>query len=142
MIGGQVLDLASENKNIDLDTVMTIHMLKTGALIKASAELGAIVGGANEKQIKLASKFAENIGLAFQIVDDILDVCGDEKELGKPIGSDEQNKKTTFVTIKGIESAQKEVERLTTEATNILHELSYKDDFLFELSNFLCKRKS
>ena len=107
MIGGQVVDLESEGKgDVDEKTLTYMHNRKTGALIKVSVVSGAIAAGATDEQIEALVKFADNIGLAFQVQDDILDFTGDEKTLGKPIGSDKENKKTTYVTLLGVEKAK------------------------------------
>lgn len=106
MIGGQVIDLASEGKQVHLETLNTLYELKTGALLRASAKLGCIAGGADAKMMKIADDYAKALGLAFQITDDILDVVGSKEKLGKPIGSDENSHKTTYVTLFGIEGAK------------------------------------
>ncbi|SFH52003.1 geranylgeranyl diphosphate synthase, type II [Pseudobutyrivibrio sp. OR37] len=142
MIGGQVVDVESE-KNLSAMTeekIDFIYELKTGALIEASMEIGAILAGATEEQIKLIESVASKIGMAFQIQDDILDIEGDEAVLGKPIGSDERNEKSTYVTFKGIEKSKEEVKRLTDEAIAILEKLPYENDFLVDLLQYLVYR--
>ncbi len=117
MIGGQVIDLLNENNSdVSFKTLKLADNLKTGALISAACSLGCIVAGASREQILSAKKFGELIGLAFQIKDDILDVTSSLEKLGKLTGSDDQNGKTTYVTLLGIEECEKLVEKLTTEA--------------------------
>lgn len=120
MIGGQVIDLKYESENPNIAQLLDVHRLKTGALISAACRLGCVAGNASEAQLEAAGKYAEKLGIAFQIKDDILDVVGDSEVLGKPVGSDAENNKTTYVTIKGIEESQRDVEALTTEAISAL----------------------
>ena len=140
MIGGQVIDLEHEGKKIDSDTLETLHLLKTGALIQASAMLGSVCAEAPNSDIIRVSEFARLIGLAFQVKDDILDVLGDEKELGKPIGSDSENEKSTFVTLYGLEEAQKMLEDYTNKAISLLDVYKEKGEFLKEFSKYLLNR--
>ncbi|MBR5951753.1 MAG: polyprenyl synthetase family protein, partial [Pseudobutyrivibrio sp.] len=118
MIGGQVVDVMSEKHQLDIDEekLHFIYELKTGALIEASMMIGAALAGASEEEITTVESVASMIGMAFQIQDDILDIEGDEAKLGKPIGSDERNEKSTYVTFAGIEKSKHEVRRLTDEA--------------------------
>ena len=120
MIGGQVIDLKYENSKAPLEVVLELYRLKTGALLKAAATIGCILAGADDIKTENACKIAEKIGLAFQIRDDILDIIGDEKVLGKPIGSDSEQNKSTYVSIVGVENAQKDVIKLTDEAISLL----------------------
>ncbi len=141
MIGGQVVDLRSEGKTIDYDRLKTMHALKTGALIKCAVELGCICAGADEEKTNQLLEYAEKLGLAFQIVDDILDVIGNEEELGKPIGSDKASDKTTYVTLFGLETAQEMANKTTQEAKNAIS--NFKDnEFLITLADTLATRKS
>lgn len=140
MIGGQVIDLFYEDKKADENILKTICTLKTGALIKAACKIGAILGGADEDRIKAAENYAEYLGLAFQIVDDILDVVGDQDKLGKPINSDLENNKSTFVTLFGIEKCKKLVEELTEKAKSSLDIFGETADELKDLADYLCKR--
>ena len=142
MIGGQVVDLISEGKQIDLDTVMYIHKLKTCALIQAAVSMGCIAAGKDDKTIKKAAEYGYNLGLAFQIVDDILDVEGDEKLLGKPIGSDSEQDKCTYVTIAGLEKAKEDAKAYTQKAIDVLKELGITDKFLYDLTNMLLSRNN
>lgn len=116
MIGGQVIDLKYESEHPGISQLLFVHSLKTGALISSACMLGCIAGGANDEQIRAAGVFANNLGIAFQIKDDILDVVGDSAVLGKPVGSDASNSKTTYVTVNGIEKSQQDVEMYTAEA--------------------------
>lgn len=135
MIGGQVIDLIYEKKNPNINQLLTVYKMKTGALISAACLMGCISAGASDEQIAAASKFAYSLGIAFQIQDDILDIIGDEQKLGKPIGSDAENNKTTYATLVGIEKAKSDVKTLTDAAieqlkyfenTEFLELLSYK----------------
>ena len=116
MIGGQVIDLKYEDKSTDLNVVKELYRLKTGGLLKAAATIGCILADASEDKISSAIEFAEKLGIAFQIRDDILDVISTEEELGKPIGSDSESQKSTYVSLVGLETAQKDVQRYTGEA--------------------------
>ncbi|RKD27873.1 geranylgeranyl diphosphate synthase, type II [Caminicella sporogenes DSM 14501] len=137
MIGGQVVDLESEGKEIDKETLEFIHLKKTTALIEASIKAGAIIGGANEQEYGALSEYGRNIGLAFQIVDDILDVVGDEKKLGKKVGSDFNNDKSTYVSLFGVDKSKKIAKDLINRSINVLEIFGEKADFLRELSRFL-----
>lgn len=141
MIGGQVLDLKYESADPSISELLTVHKLKTGALISAACLLGCIAGGADSDKISAASKFAYNLGIAFQIKDDLLDVLGDEEKLGKPIGSDAQNDKITYVSLVGVEKAQKDVETLTYSAVEQLNKF-VDTEFIRELANYLINRES
>lgn len=140
MIGGQTIDLLSEEKTVGEDVLREICALKTGALIKAACTIGCILANASENEILAATKYAECLGLAFQIEDDILDCIGDEQKLGKPIHSDEDNNKSTFVTVFGIERCKEKVAKLTEEAKNALNIFGSKADNLKALADFLCNR--
>ena len=140
MIGGQVIDMESEDKDVDSVTLMTMHLCKTGALIMAAAKMGALVGGASKEDILKMESFSRYLGIAFQIKDDILDVEGNAELLGKPIGSDKTNHKTTFVSLYGIEQAKKMLEDYTTKAIDIISEYGENAEFLKEFSNYLLSR--
>ncbi len=140
MIGGQVMDLSFEKNKPDAELLRTMYIKKTGCLISAAAEIGAIIGGATEEQIAIAQNFAINLGLAFQIIDDILDVTGDEAVLGKPIGSDAENGKTTLVTLLGIDEARLLAKQLTDEALGLLSKFSGDTTNLRELTKYLLDR--
>lgn len=140
MIGGQVIDLIFEKADPSVKELLTVYRLKTGALISAACLLGCISAGASEEQLTAASNFAYSLGVAFQIQDDILDIIGDEKKLGKPVGSDADNNKTTYVTKVGIEKARADVEKLTNIAIDALS--CFKDsEFLKELALNLINRE-
>lgn len=141
MIGGQTVDIMSEGRPQTKDSLDYINELKTGALIEASMMAGAILAGATQSEVDVIEKVASNIGLAFQIKDDILDVTGDEEEIGKPVHSDEKNNKSTYVNIMGIDEAAKEVKRLSTEAEESLKSLGKEDEFLLMLIDWLISRK-
>ena len=142
MIGGQVVDLRNEDKPCGLDVLSTMDSLKTGALIKCSSLLGVISAKGSEEKLNAAAVYAENLGHAFQIVDDILDVIGDEKELGKPIGSDAESNKSTYVSILGIEKSQKYADELTKKAIDALEIFGSEGDFLRNLAMSLVSRKN
>lgn len=142
MIGGQVVDLESEGKKISLDELRYIHRLKTGALIKASCKIGAILAGADSDTISRVERYAENLGIAFQIQDDILDVIADETELGKPVGSDEKNEKSTYVTICGLDKAREYSKEYTDKSLDELEAFGEKNEFLKKLTQYLLNRKS
>ena len=141
MVGGQVLDMAGEGHALVLSEVEELQRLKTGALIAAAAELGCIAAGGSGEQRKAVRTYAEKLGLAFQIRDDMLDVTSTTEELGKPIGSDAESGKTTFVTLKGLDECERLVEKLTEEAEAALTEFDHPE-FLTELARSLAARKS
>lgn len=118
MIGGQVIDI--ESKNEDMVLLKYLHSLKTGALIRAAGVIGAILSGATDAEITAVDEYCRNLGIAFQIRDDILDVTGTEEELGKPIGSDAANEKSTYVTLCGIDEAKRLVDEYTKKAIESL----------------------
>lgn len=141
MILGQDLDINLDDK-LDLKTLNKIHNLKTGQLIKASTVTGCVISNSSEIQIKAAQLYGQKVGLAFQIKDDILDIIGNEEIVGKPIFSDKNNKKVTYVNLIGIENCEKKVNELSIEAINILNS-SFSDsdkDFIIDLTNFLLNR--
>ena len=133
MIGGQVIDVKETGHVVSKDVLDTIYELKTGALIECAMMIGAILGGASDAEIQSVEKIAHYVGVAFQIQDDILDVTSTEEVLGKPIHSDEKNQKTTYVTLLGIEQAQKKVEELSNEAIALLHQFTGENAYLEQL---------
>ena len=140
MVGGQSIDLQSEGKKIDLMTLRKMHLGKTGALFLASIRSGAILAGASNEKLSALTKYAENFGLAFQITDDILDVTGDEKSLGKPIGSDAKNGKSTYVTLMSLDEAKFFAEKTVETAVDALKDFGSEADFLRELVKYLIGR--
>ncbi len=142
MIAGQVMDLANEGRCAPLDDIKKTDKLKTGEMIKVSCIMGCIAAGADEEKIKAAEIYSENIGLAFQIVDDILDVTSDAETLGKPIGSDAENGKSTYVSLLGLEKSAEYAEELTDTAKNALEIFGDEGDFLVQLADMLASRKN
>jgi geranylgeranyl diphosphate synthase type II len=140
MIGGQTIDLMYENKTANIETLREICSLKTGALIIAACEIGCILADADDDKVNAAKSYAENLGLAFQIVDDILDVVGSEEKLGKPIHSDIENNKSTFVSLLGIERCRELVGELTDKAKSALDIFGEDANELKELADYLCNR--
>ncbi|TCO79198.1 polyprenyl synthetase family protein [Marinisporobacter balticus] len=141
MIGGQVVDLMSENKQIDEETLDFIHNNKTAALIIAPIRVGAILAEANEEELIALTEFAKNIGLSFQIMDDILDIIGDEKKLGKKVGSDIENQKSTYPSIHGLDASIKKVNELFDKSVQALAPFGEKSTFFIQLSDYLVKRE-
>lgn len=141
MIVGQVVDIESENKKIDDKTLMFIHDNKTGGLIKAALMAGAVIGGADEDQISSFEKIGYNMGIAFQIKDDILDVTATQEVLGKPVFSDEKNNKITYVSLYGLKSAQEDYMTLSEGAVRLIEDLGSKADFLKEYAEKLIYRE-
>lgn len=140
MIGGQIIDMENEQRSeISEENLRIMYALKTGMLIKTSCVMGCIAADATDEQIKNAQEYANCLGLAFQIIDDILDVTGDEEILGKPIGSDAEENKTTFVTLYGIDRAKEEAAKLTEKAMEILNKFD-NNEFLKELTKYLLNR--
>ncbi len=145
MIGGQTADILAEDfppEKVSQDLLMYIHENKTAALIQSSMMIGAILAGADEKQVNDIEKIGYNIGIAFQIQDDILDVTGTFEQLGKPIGSDEKNDKVTCVSLMGLDKAKEEVERLSNEAVALLNAMPFEHTFLEELILHLIHRNN
>lgn len=141
MLGGQSVDVENDGKPMSREMIDYIYENKTSALIEASMMTGAILGGASEEEVSVIEKAAGNIGLAFQIQDDILDVTSTAEELGKPIHSDEKNHKTTYMTLMGTEKASQQVKKLSDEAVELLEGLNKKNEFLFTLIRELVGRR-
>lgn len=141
MVGGQTIDLESENKQITDELLKIMDIKKTGALISAACQLGCISAGANDEQLKAAADYALNIGIAFQIVDDILDVTSDTETLGKPVGSDEQNKKSTYVSLLGIEKCREISRELTEKAVSSLSVFESDTEELKKFAFYLLNRE-
>ncbi len=141
MVGGQVIDLMSEGKTISMETLKTMDEYKTGALVVAAAKMGCVLAGADDKQIDAAENYAKSVGLAFQIVDDILDVTSDTETLGKPVGSDSENDKCTYVSFIGLDSAKKAVDDLTSTAVEALDRFGSGAEYLVQFAKELALRK-
>ena len=139
MIGGQIVDIANEGENISYDTLTYLHSLKTGALIKASLLGGYTACGGNEHTTAL-TEYAEKVGLAFQVIDDILDVIGDEKLLGKKVNSDENNDKKTFINFKGLEGSKEYARSLSLQAKDSVKDLGEEGAFLVWFADYLLDR--
>lgn len=140
MVGGQFIDLESEDKTITLQELETIHRKKTGALIKAAILAGAIAGNTDQDTYDKLSTYADNIGLAFQIKDDILDVTGTKEELGKMPGSDLLQDKSTYISLLGMDSSVEKLNGLTTNAIELLTSFGKKAEPLIDLANYIQKR--
>ena len=140
MVGGQVIDLETEGKDPAIDTIKEMYAKKTGALIKASCLMGAVLAGADSKTLSAVKLYAENIGLAFQIVDDILDIESDTQTLGKPVGSDAENCKVNYVTKVGSDESRRLVDSLTLGAVEALNSIDSDTSFLEELARSLACR--
>ncbi len=141
MLGGQSVDVENDGKPLEKEMLDYIYRNKTSALIKASMMTGAILAGADEHEVSVVEEAAGNIGLAFQIQDDILDVTSTDEELGKPVHSDEKNNKVTYVTLFGIEKASEQVEMLSEKAVELLKSLNKNNEFLYLLIEKLIKRR-
>ncbi len=142
MVGGQGLDMEAETKQLTEPELKTLHEGKTGALFIAAVRGGARLAGATDKQLLALTQFAEFLGLAFQITDDILDVTGTEAELGKPVGSDEKNHKTTYVTLFTLAGAQKKADEALTGALACLAEFGEAAEPLREITRLMAHRKN
>lgn len=144
MVGGQCVDVMNENRQepLTMEEILFIHENKTAALMECALMCGAVLAGANDEQVAMMEKVGSNIGLAFQIQDDILDVTSTFEELGKPIGSDEKNQKATYLSLTGMEKSRAEVKRLTHEAVEILKSQDQRNEFLEELVLSLVSRRN
>lgn len=140
MVGGQVIDLGNEGKQVGLDELRKMDAGKTGAIIKAACVMGVIAANGDENTEKIAELYAENIGIAFQITDDILDITSDEATLGKPVASDIENSKSTYVSLLGLDKAKQEAERYTELAVDAVAPLGDKADFLIAFARMLANR--
>lgn len=140
MVGGQVADLEAEEKKLNLSEVEHIHRLKTGAMLVVSVRLGAILAGGTEEKIEALTRYAQAIGLAFQIKDDILDLEGDTLTLGKPVQSDLRQQKSTYPSLLGLEGAKAELKARTSEAHAALEILAERAAFLHDLADFIAER--
>ena len=140
MIGGQVVDVQSSGHAISKERLDFIYKLKTSALLEAAMMTGAVLAGAAEEEVQTIEQVASDVGVAFQVRDDILDVTGTLESIGKPVHSDDKNEKTTYVTLKGLEQASADVEELSDRALRNLASLPYKNEFLTELIQSLVYR--
>jgi geranylgeranyl diphosphate synthase type II len=142
MVGGQAQDILSENSEPDRDTLHFIHFHKTASLITASVRMGPIIANIGRDKLKALTRYGENIGLTFQIIDDILDVEGNTEELGKSTGSDKKKKKMTYPSLHGVEGSRQKANELISEAIDALRIFSSKADSLREIAYYLIKRRS
>jgi len=140
MIGGQVVDTFSAGEDINEDTLEYIHRHKTGALYRAAVRVGAILAGAEEAKLDNLTRYAENLGLAFQIIDDILDIEGDAAKIGKPVGSDVKNKKATYPSLFGIKETKAKARQAADEALSALECFGKEADFLRMLVRYIIDR--
>ncbi len=141
MIEGQMQDISSENKILNLDDLENMHMLKTGALIEASVKAGTIIGKGNELQIEHLVKYAKNIGLAFQVTDDILNVEGDAEVMGKAVGTDKFRSKNTYPLIMGLEKSKRFAEQLVNNALQAIEYFDTRADSLRAIAKYIIDRK-
>jgi len=140
MIGGQIVDIENEDKNIDGETLDYIHLNKTAALIAASMKVGAVIGGAAKNDIDNMEYIGKNLGLAFQIRDDVLDIIGVKNKLGKNVGSDESENKSTYPSLYGMEYSIEKIKECTHNAHERMEVYDKKADFIYNLSNYLVNR--
>ena len=140
MVGGQALDIKSEGKSIPFDTLQYIHRCKTGALITASVQTGAVLGKADKNQFEALTEYGKAIGLAFQIVDDLLDVEGTEEKLGKAVGADAALNKATYPSLFGVTETRKKAEAAVAKALEALKDFDEKADYLRELAQYIYYR--
>ncbi|MFZ5591982.1 MAG: polyprenyl synthetase family protein, partial [Bacillota bacterium] len=140
LVGGQVLDILATGREITPTDLLDVHRRKTGVLFRAAVRLGAILGNASPPQLAALTDYAENFGLAFQIMDDILDVTGDEQKLGKPVGSDQKNNKVTYVSLYGLDTARQKARESQQRAQEALAMFGERAWFLCELVDFVVSR--
>jgi geranylgeranyl diphosphate synthase type II len=140
MIGGQVRDIEGENHSLNLDALSSLHAMKTGALLRCSARMGAISAGANEQTVDAITRFASHLGLAFQIIDDLLDVTSTAKELGKQTRKDEPRGKNTYPSLLGIEGAKRQAADQLDNALNAIEPLGPAAENLRSLARFTVER--
>ena len=141
MVGGQVMDIASQGQEIEAHLLEYIHSHKTGALIAASVCTGAIIGGASPSQYQALNRYGEKLGLAFQVIDDLLDVRGEEKELGKAVGKDQARGKATYPALFGVAESRRKAEVLVAEALHRLQPFDRRANPLREIARFILERK-
>jgi geranylgeranyl diphosphate synthase type II len=141
MIQGQMLDMIAEDRHLSLDELASMHALKTGALIEASLYCGAVIGGAMDPQIKLLKTYAGNIGIAFQVTDDILNVEGDPNLMGKAVGTDKLRHKSTYPSVLGLEKSKEFAQNLVNKALRALESFDNKSDALRAIAAYIIQRK-
>jgi geranylgeranyl diphosphate synthase type II len=141
MVGGQTADILMEGKPVDADTLRFIHRRKTGALLRVSVELGGYLGGGSEKEVASLAQYGTSIGLAFQVVDDLLDIEGDEVLTGKPVGSDEKNAKATYPALYGLERTKEMAKELLQESLDALEIFGSEAEPLRAIANYVVTRK-
>ena len=142
MVGGQAQDIISDSSESDMNTVQFIHYHKTAALIRASVRVGALLAGIRGNELKSLTKYGNNIGLAFQIIDDILDIEGETAELGKSAGSDIKKNKMTYPSLIGIEESRKKAQEMIDGAIDSISTFSYNANPLREIARYLLKRRA
>ncbi len=142
MVDGQHLDLEAEGKKISVEELENIHCNKTGAMICASARSGAIIAGANERELNAVTNYASNLGLLFQITDDLLDVTQTSEILGKTAGKDEKAKKATYISLYGLEKASKMAENVHAQSCRELENIDKNTDLLCEIADFILRRRT
>lgn len=140
MVAGQLLDMEAENEQVSLEQLEKIHALKTGELIKFAIKSGAYIGNATDKELKYLNEFAYYLGLIFQVQDDILDVTGNQEEIGKPVGSDEDNNKSTYPKLLGNKGAIEQKEKYVQLAKNALYNANANNSFLMKLTDYFSTR--
>ncbi|RJY12227.1 (2E,6E)-farnesyl diphosphate synthase [Parashewanella spongiae] len=141
MCGGQAIDLASTDQSIDIDTLTLLHSLKTGALISCSVELALIAANASDEETESLRSFAKNVGLAFQVQDDILDITSTTEELGKPQGSDTKANKSTFPQLLGLHGAKQTADQLINESLSALTKLPYNSQLIADFARYIVARR-
>lgn len=142
MVGGQTADIILEGKKAKKQDIVYIHTHKTGSLIRGSVRIGAIMAGPTSKKLNALTKYGENIGLAFQIIDDILDIIGTKEEMGKSTGADSARGKNTFPSVFGLKESEMIAERLVNESLEALEDFGSKADPLREIAKFILKRRN
>ncbi len=140
MVGGQTADILFEGKDVDPDTLAYIHSHKTGALIRASVEMGALLGGGSQEQIERLIEYGMALGLAFQVIDDLLDVVGDQDKIGKPVGSDIKKQKATYPALFGIEETRKRANELKDMALNAISAFGFEAEPLRAIACYVVER--
>ncbi len=140
MVGGQFIDISSTGKDLTLEQLQGMHALKTGALIRAALAMGGIAAGASEQQLAALDEYGSHIGLAFQVVDDILDVEGDTATLGKTRGKDGEANKPTYVKLMGLDGAKDEAQRLLEAALRALDGFGDSADHLRDMARYIVER--